>query len=62
MLAVYDIPSTIISVIALLYDKTEARIITSDDETEFFKIAKGVLQVDTITPFLFIITLDYVGL
>ena len=58
--AAYGIPSTIINVITLFYDNTEARIIISDGETEFFKISNGVLQGDTLAPLLFIITLDYV--
>ena len=32
----------------------------SDGDTPFFKITTGVLQGDTIAPFLFIICLDYV--
>ena len=60
MLAVYGIPSIITNAIALFYENTEARIITPDGETEFFKISKGVLQGDTLAPFLFIITLDYI--
>ena len=38
----YGIPSTIINERAPLYGNTEARIITFDGETEFFKISKGV--------------------
>ena len=60
ILAAYGIPSTIINVIAILYDNTKARIIKSDGETEFFEIPKGVLQGDTLSSFIFIITLDYV--
>ena len=32
-----------------------------DGDIPFFKITTGVLQGDTIIPFLFIICLDYVG-
>ena len=60
MLAAYGIPSIITNAIALFYENTEARIITPDGETAFFKISKGVLQGDTLAPFLFIITLDYI--
>ena len=62
MLAAYSIPSIITNTIALFYENTEARIITPDGETEFFKISKGVLQGDTLAPFLFIITLYYIML
>ena len=41
MLAEYGILSTIINAIVYLYDNTEAIIITSDGETEFFKISNG---------------------
>ena len=44
ILAAYGIPSIITNAIALFYENTEARIITHDGETEFFKISKGVLQ------------------
>ena len=60
ILAAYGILSTIINVIALLYDNTEARITKSDCETEFCKRLKGMLQGDTLAIFLFIITLYYV--
>ena len=60
MLAACDIPSTIINAMALFYVKTEARIITLDGETEFFKISKGVIEGDILSPFLFIINLYYV--
>ena len=60
ILAAYGIQSTIINEITLFYDNTKARSITHDDETELFKMSKGVLQGDTLTPFLFIISLDYV--
>ena len=60
ILAAYGIPSIITNAIALFYENTEARIITPDGETEFFEISKGVIQGDTLEPFLFIITLDYI--
>ena len=60
MLAAYGLPSTIINVRDLLYEHTEARIIISDSETEFFKMSKSVLQGETLAPFLFITNLDYV--
>ena len=35
------------------------RVVTSDGETELFGILAGVLQGDTLAPFLFAIVLDY---
>ena len=60
ILAAYGIPDKIISAIALLYRETEAMVRTPDGDTGFFPIHSGVLQGDTLAPFLFIIVLDYV--
>ena len=59
ILEAYRIPDIIIQIIALTYKNTQAKIITPDGETEYFEITKGVLQGDTLAPYLFVITLDY---
>ena len=59
ILEAYGIPEVIIQTIALTYKDTHAKVITPDKETEHFEITKGVLQSDTLAPFLFVITLDY---
>ena len=45
-----------------LYKDTSAKVLSPDGDTESFKILAGVLQGDTLVPFLFIIpvALDYV--
>ena len=35
-------------------------VISPDGDTPYFEITTGVLQGDTLAPFLFIICLDYV--
>jgi hypothetical protein len=60
ILKLYGIPEEIITAIRVLYTNTKTRIITPDVETYFFDIVAGVLQGDTLAPFLFIIILDYV--
>ena len=50
---------SIMTAISILYKDTEAQVITPDGDTEFFEILAGVLQGDTLAPFLFIIALDY---
>ena len=47
------------SAISILYEKTVAQVLTPDGEIEFFEVVAGVLQGDTLAPFLFIIALDY---
>ena len=59
ILEAYGIPEVIIQTIALTYKDTHAKVITPDGETKNFEITKGVLQGDTLAPFLFVITLDY---
>ena len=42
-----------------MYQNTKAQVLTLDGETEQFEITTGVMQGDTLAPFLFIIVLDY---
>ena len=43
-----------------MYENTRAKVISQDGETEEFDIVAGVLQGDTLAPYLFLIVLDYV--
>ena len=43
-LKAYGIPDRLISAIGLMYEGTQARVITPDGETEFLSILAGVLQ------------------
>ena len=44
ILKAYGIPDRLISAIGLMYEGTQARVITSDGEKEFLSILAGVLQ------------------
>ena len=59
ILKVYGIPPNFLRAIEKMYSNTKARVKTPDGETEQFDITAGVLQGDTLAPFLFIIVLDY---
>ena len=59
ILKAYGIPHNILRAIETMYAGTSARVLTPDGETELFKITAGVLQGDTLAPYLFIIVLDY---
>ena len=54
------VPEELVSAIGVMYQNTKARVVTPDGETELFDIQAGVLQGDTLAPFLFAIVLDYV--
>ena len=60
ILELYGIPVEIIAAIKVLYTNTQATVLTPDGETEPFDILAGILQGDTLAPFLFIIVIDYV--
>ena len=59
ILTAYGIPAKIVSAINVLYTNTESQVLSPDGDTYFFEILAGVLQGDTLAPFLFVITLDY---
>ena len=60
ILGLYGIPNETIDAIKVLYTNTRSSIVTPDGETESFDILSGILQGDTLAPFLFIIVIDYI--
>ena len=44
----------------ILYKNNRSMVRSPDGDTPFFEITTGVLQCDTLAPFLFIICLDYI--
>ena len=59
ILKAYGIPPKLLRAIESMYTNTKAKVTSPDGETEMFDITAGVLQGDTLAPFLFIIVLDY---
>ena len=49
-----------VSAIKVLCSDTTSTILSPDGETPPFSIKAGILQGDTLAPFLFIIAVDYV--
>ena len=60
ILKAYGIPEKIINAIMIAYKDTKSIVRSDDGDTEFITIIGGVLQCDTLAPFLFIICIDYV--
>ena len=60
ILYAYGIPAKVVQAIMMLYRNTKAKIRSPDGDTDFFDILAGVLQGDTLAPYLFIIALDYI--
>ena len=62
ILGFYGIPKDTIDAIKVLYTNTRSSIVTPDGEIESFVILSGILQGDTLAPYLFIIVIDYIML
>ena len=56
----YGIPKETVAAKTILYRNTKVKVRSPDGDTEYFDIVAGVLQGDTLAPYLFIICLDYV--
>ena len=59
ILRAYGIPDRLVEAISSIYRNNKAKVVSPDGETELFSISAGVLQGDTLAPFLFVIVLDY---
>ena len=60
ILQAYGRPKETVAAIMILYRNTKVKVRSPDGDTEYFDIVAGVLQGDTLAPYLFIICLDYV--
>ena len=54
----YGIPEKIVTAIMEMYKDTSSRVMVNRQFSKLFYITKGILQGDTLAPFLFIIVLD----
>ena len=60
ILLAYGMPKGTAAAITILYRNKKKKVRSPDGDTEYFDIVAGVLQGDTLAPYLFIICLDYV--
>ena len=60
ILLAYDIPKETVAAITILYRNTNVKVRSPGGDTEYFVIVAGVLQWDTLVPYLFIICRDNV--
>ena len=60
ILFAYGLPKETVTAIMMLYRNTKVKVRSPDGDTDYFNIVTGVLQGDTLAPYLFIICLDYV--
>ena len=60
ILLAYDPHKETVAAIMMRYKNTKVKVCLLDGGTDYFDIVTGVLQDDTLVPYLFIIFLDYV--
>ena len=55
ILHAYGNPEQLVNAIKDMYSNTEAKVLSPDGETKLFQVTSGVLQANTLAPYLFII-------
>ena len=60
ILLAYGLPKKSVAAITILYRNTKVKVRSPDGDTEYFDIVAGLLQGDTLAPYLFIICVVYV--
>jgi hypothetical protein len=60
VLRAYRVPQQLVDAVMSLYSETRAAVITADGLSDLFDTSSGVLQGDTLAPFLFVLLLDWV--
>jgi hypothetical protein len=56
----YGVPAKMVQSIEAIYHNSRSAVLVNGNLSEEFNVAAGVLQGDTLAPFLFIIVVDYV--
>ena len=59
ILLAYGLPKETVAAITILYRNTKVKVHSPEGDSEYFDIVAGVLQGNTLAPYLFIICLDY---
>ena len=59
ILSAYGIPKETVDAIIILYQDTRFMVCSPHEDTDLFDISAGVLQGDTLAPYILIICLDY---
>ena len=60
ILHIYGLPDKIIARIKTMYDNPDTFVLSPDGATDSFFTTNGILQGDTLAPYLFVIVVDYI--
>ena len=61
ILSVYGIPPRLCNAVMALYYGAKVVVTTADGEADPFNLSAGVLQGDTLAPYLFVLVVDYIS-
>ena len=56
ILLAYGLPKETVAAITIPYRNTTVKVRSADGDTEYFNVVAGVLQRDTLAPYLFIMS------
>ena len=56
----YGVLKKIVDAVSIFYKDTVAQVITPDGETILWDKTAGILKGDSLTPYFFIVVLDYI--
>ena len=59
ILLAYGLPKETVAAIMMLYRNTEVKVRSPDGDSDYFDIVAGVLQGDTLPPYLFTICIEH---
>lgn len=60
ILRYYGVPEKIIAAIRCIYDESKSKVIIGKEISDTFRTSSGILQGDTLSPFIFVIVMDYI--
>ena len=60
ILLAYGLPAQTVGAVMSLYTGTTAHVLTPDGPSDSFGVSAGVLQGDTLAPYIFVLVVDYV--
>ena len=55
----YGIPEAVVNAISVLYKNSKSAVMVDGGLSDPFDVTTGVLQGDVLTPFLFVVLVDY---
>ena len=56
----YGVPEKLVNAVMCLYNNTSSKVRVGNTESSSFSTTTGILQGDTLAPFIFIVVLDWV--